>query len=116
MRVVYWCFGAGFLIGTKVQAAVLCVCCITILYGSLRALCTQHLKRRLAYSTVSQLSYILMGVMLMTPAGLAAGLTHMVCHALMKITLFFCAGAILYKGGREYVYELRGVGRARRLP
>ena len=109
MRVVYWCFGAGFLIG---QAAVLCVCCITILYGSLRALCTQHLKRRLAYSTVSQLSYILMGVMLMTPAGLAAGLTHMVCHALMKITLFFCAGAILYKGGREYVYELRGVGRA----
>ena len=112
MRVVYWCFGAGFLIGTKVQAAVLCVCCITILYGSLRALCTQHLKRRLAYSTVSQLSYILMGVMLMTPAGLAAGLTHMVCHALMKITLFFCAGAILYKGGREYVYELRGVGRA----
>ena len=101
MRVVYWCFGAGFLIGTKVQAAVLCVCCITILYGSLRALCTQHLKRRLAYSTVSQLSYILMGVMLMTPAGLAAGLTHMVCHALMKITLFFCAGAILYKGGRS---------------
>ena len=112
MRVVYWCFGAEFLIGTKVQAAVLCVCCAAILYGSLRALCTQHLKRRLAYSTVSQLSYILMGVMLMTPAGLAAGLTHMVCHALMKITLFFCAGAILYKGGREYVYELRGVGRA----
>ena len=116
MRVVYWCFGAGFLIGTKVQAAVLCVCCITILYGSLRALCTQHLKRRLAYSTVSQLSYILMGVMLMTPAGLAAGLTHMVCHALMKITLFFCAGAILYKGGREYVYELRGVEGPCRLP
>lgn len=112
MRVVYWCFGAEFLIGTKVQSIALCLCCATILYGSLRALCTQHLKRRLAYSTVSQLSYILMGVMLMTPAGLAAGLTHMVCHALMKITLFFCAGAILYKSGREYVYQLRGVGKA----
>lgn len=85
---------------------------VAVVKGDVRALCTQHLKRRLAYSTVSQLSYILMGVMLMTPAGLAAGLTHMVCHALMKITLFFCAGAILYKGGREYVYELRGVGRA----
>lgn len=112
MRVVYWCFGADFLRGTKVQAAAVCICCATILYGSLRALCTQHLKRRLAYSTVSQLSYILMGVMLMTPEGLMAGLTHMVCHALMKITLFFCAGAILYKSGREYVYQLRGVGKA----
>ena len=61
------------------------------------ALRTPHLKRRLAYSTVSNLSYILFSVTLMTPAGLVGGLSHMVFHAVIKITLFFCAGAIIYK-------------------
>jgi multicomponent Na+:H+ antiporter subunit D len=50
----------------------------------------QHMKRRLAYSTMSNLSYVLFGVMLLTPEGLTAGLMHMVFHALMKITLFSC--------------------------
>ena len=64
----------------------------TIVFGSLMAEKEHHLKRRLAYSTVSNLSYILFGVTLMTPEGLAAGLAHMIFHGVMKICLFFCAG------------------------
>ena len=71
----------------------------------------RHLKRRLAYSTISNLSYILFGVTIMTPLGLVGALTHMICHAVMKICSFFCAGAVMYKTGRSYVYELDGFGR-----
>ncbi|MFR4008813.1 MAG: proton-conducting transporter membrane subunit [Christensenellales bacterium] len=78
-------------------------------YSSAMAL-HPHLKRRLAYSTVGNLSYILFSVTLMTPAGLVGGLSHMVFHAVIKITLFFCAGAIIYKTHREYVYRLDGFG------
>ena len=83
----------------------------TIVYGCSRGLKETHLKRRLAWSTVSNLSYILFGVILMTPAGLVGALSHMIFHAAMKICLFFCAGAVIYKTGRNYVYELDGFGR-----
>ena len=69
-----------------------------------------HFKRRLAYSTVSNLSYILLGAVMLCPAGLVAALAHMVFHALMKITAFFCAGAVMHKTDRHYVYELDGLG------
>ena len=114
IRLTYSAFGTQVLAGSWAQNVVL-VCAIgTIVFGSARALRQAHLKRRLAYSTVSNLSYMLLGVCLMTPAGLAAALLHMVVHAVSKITLFFCAGAIYYKSGREYVYELAGFGR--RMP
>ena len=70
-----------------------------------------HWKRRLAYSTVSNLSYILFGAALMTPFGLAAALSHMVAHAFMKISAFFCAGAVMHKSGKTYIYQLDGMGR-----
>ena len=111
MRLTYYCFGADFLRGTAAQSIVMIFTAITIVYGSARALRTQHLKRRLAYSTVSNLSYILFSFTLMTPAGLAGGLVHMVYHAVIKITLFFCAGSILYKTHKEYVYDLDGFGK-----
>ena len=84
----------------------------TIVYGCSRALKETHLKRRLAYSTISNLSYILFGVTMMTPLGLAAALTHMVFHAVMKICSFFCAGAVIHQTGREYVHQLDGLGRS----
>ena len=112
MRLIYWIFGPDFLYGSCAQAIVIGVAAATIIYGSGRAFFTQHLKRRLAYSTVSQLSYILLGITLMTPAGLSAGLTHMNFHAFMKITLFFCAGAVLYKTEQEYVYQMKGAGKS----
>jgi len=112
MRLTYYGFGAHFLIGSRAQTAVMIFTIVTIVYGSAMALRTPHLKRRLAYSTISNLSYILFSVTLMTPSGLVGGLAHMVFHAAIKITLFFVAGAIIYKTHREYIYELDGFGKA----
>ncbi len=110
-RLIYFGFGADFLRGTSAQTICLLAAAGTILFGSIRALRTPHLKRRLAYSTVSNLSYIVLGLSVMSNAGLTAGLTHMVYHALLKIVLFFCAGAVLVHSGKEYTYELSGLGR-----
>ncbi|MEG2037989.1 MAG: proton-conducting transporter membrane subunit, partial [Ruthenibacterium sp.] len=112
MRLIYFGFGADFLRGSSAQSIAMAAAIVTIVYGSAKALRTPHLKRRLAYSTVSNLSYILFSFTLMTPAGLTGGLVHMVFHAVIKITLFFCAGAILYQTGKEYVYDLEDFGRA----
>lgn len=83
----------------------------TIVIASLLAMAQDNLKRRLAYSTVGHLSYIILGTVLLTPAGWLGGLFHVTTHAAMKITLFFCAGAIYVKTGRENVSELDGIGR-----
>jgi multicomponent Na+:H+ antiporter subunit D len=111
LRLIYFGYGAEFLRGTWAQTVVMGATIATIVYGSARALRTPHLKRRLAFSTVSNLSYILFALTLMSPAGLLGGLTHMVYHAVIKITMFCCAGAIIHKSGREYVYELENFGR-----
>ena len=112
MRLIYFGFGADFLRNTFAQSVAMIAAIVTIVYGSARALRTPHLKRRLAYSTVSNLSYILFAFTLMTPEGMVGGLAHMVYHGVIKITLFFCAGAILCKTGKEYVYDLEGFGGA----
>lgn len=114
MRVTYYSFGTSLLRGTWAQTAVLVLTIFTIVYGCSRALKETHLKRRLAWSTVSNLSYILFGVALMTPLGFVGAVSHMIFHAVMKICSFFCAGAVIYKSGRNYIHELRGFGR--RMP
>jgi multicomponent Na+:H+ antiporter subunit D len=83
----------------------------TILIASLLAMAQDNLKRRLAYSTVAHLSYIILGTALFSPASWLGGLFHIATHAAMKITLFFCAGAIYVKTGRERVSELDGIGK-----
>lgn len=114
MRLVYFAFGTGFLAGTWAQSAAICASALTVVYGSAMSLRTPHLKRRLAYSTVSNLSYILLAFALMTPAGLVGGLLHMIYHAVIKITLFFCTGAVLHRTKLEYVYDMEGLHR--RMP
>lgn len=111
MRLTYYSFGTDFLRGTWAQYTVMAITIFTIVYGCSMAVKERHLKRRLAYSTISNLSYILFGVTIMTPLGLVGALAHMICHAVMKICSFFCAGAVMYKTGRSYVYELDGFGR-----
>ena len=111
MRVTYYCFGTEFLRGTWAQTVLMIFVIFTIVYGCSRALKETHLKRRLAYSTMSNLSYILFGVVLMTPAGLVGALSHMIFHAAMKICSFFCAGAVISKTERNYIHELDGFGR-----
>lgn len=108
IRLTYFSFGTEFLVGTWVQEFLLFVTAITIIFGSAVALRTPHIKRRFAYSTISNLSYILFGILLMTPTGLGAGLLHMIYHAFIKITLFFATGTILYKTHKEYLYEIEG--------
>lgn len=111
IRIIYYSFGADFLHGTWAQAIVVLLAGFTIAYGAVMAVREPHFKRRLAYSTVSNLSYILLGAALMTPAGLTGALTHMLYHGVMKITLFFCVGAVLVKTNQEYIQELRGFHR-----
>lgn len=111
MRLTYYIFGTELLWGTWAQQAVMALTLITILYGSARAWYTSHFKRRLAYSTVSQLSYILFGVTLMTPEGMAAAMIYMVAHGFIKILLFYCCGAVNIMAHRYDVRELEGLGR-----
>ena len=109
-RLTWYGFGPDLLRGTWAQYVVMGAAIFSIVYGSSKALRTQHLKRRLAWSTISNLSYVLLGVTTLTTAGLAAGLTHMVFHAVLKITLFFCVGAVHYKLHRDFVPDVEGCG------
>lgn len=111
IRITYYSFGTELLRGSFAQYIVLGFAIVTILYGSARAVKEPHLKRRLAYSTISNLSYIVFAALLMTPAGLVGSLMHMIAHAFIKITLFYCAGAILHQTGLEYVRDMKGIGR-----
>jgi multicomponent Na+:H+ antiporter subunit D len=111
LRVVGFVFGPASLTtfpGAEVLAGLAMV---TIVAGSLLALRQDNLKRRLAYSTVVQLSYMVLGAALIAPLAMAGSVMHMVNHGLAKITLFFCAGAIYAAAHRENVSELRGLGR-----
>ena len=110
IRLTYYSFGTDFLKGTWAQDVVMAVVMFTIVYGCSRAVKETHIKRRLAYSTISNLSYILFGAVIMTPLGLVGALTHLVFHAVMKISSFFCAGAVMHQTDRHYVHELDGLG------
>ncbi len=108
IRATYYSFGTALIAGTYAQYVPLCIASLTVVFGAVMAVREQHLKRRLAYSTVSNLSYILLGALLLTPEGLAGGLLHLVFHALMKITLFCAAGAVLVQTNKQYVQDIRG--------
>lgn len=114
MRITYFSFGVSFLKGTWVQYVLMGIVLFTIFYGSSMAVKETHIKRRLAFSTISNLSYILFGVVLMSPLGLLGALCHMVSHGVMKICAFFCAGAVITKGHKNFVYELDGI--AKKMP
>lgn len=111
IRLTYYAYGTEFLRGTWVQYVVMAFSIFTILYGSANALRQKHFKRRLAYSTVSNLSYIGFAATLMTPAGLIAAFCHMIFHSVIKIGAFFAAGSVLHNSGREFVPQLEGIGK-----
>lgn len=110
IRVVYYIIGADLLRGTWVQFAWLTLSLVTVFMGSMLAYMEPVLKKRLAYSTVSQVSYILFGLALLTPEGFTGGLLHMVFHAVTKCGLFLAAGAFIKQTGCTRVAELEGVG------
>ena len=114
VRLTYFSFGAEILRGSWVIKVALAFSIFTIVYGSVMAWKEIHFKKRLAYSTISNLSYMLFGALLLTPAGIVGGLMHMLFHGVMKIALFFVAGVVICQSGRYYVTELRGF--AKRMP
>lgn len=111
IRTVYYIFGPDFLRGTWVQTAWLVLTLLTIFMGSMLAYREPVLKKRLAYSTVSQLSYILFGLAIMGSEAVTGSLLHVLAHGLIKATLFLCAGAIIYTTGKTRVDEMRGIGK-----
>jgi len=111
-RVMLYVFGLDLMHGAHLGVPTAGFVSFTILAASVIALSQDNLKLRLAYSTVSQLSYILLGVALLTPAGIQGGLLHIANHAFAKITLFFCAGAIYVATHKKNISEMHGLGRA----
>lgn len=111
VRVMYSVFGITAMIGLQVGFFVAGLVSVTILVASIIAMKQDVLKRRLAYSTISQLGYITLGAGLLNMIGLTGGLLHIINHALLKITLFFCAGAIITVTGKKKISELNGLGK-----
>jgi len=111
LKIVIYVFGIDLLAQNGVRELMLWVVAITILGASIIAMNQDNLKRRLAYSTISQLSYIVLGAVLASAAGVAGAAIHIATHAVGKITLFFCAGAILVAAHKTRVSELDGLGR-----
>lgn len=114
IRSVFYLFGADFVRGTWVQTAILTLCTITIFFGSMLAYREKILKKRLAYSTISNVSYVLFGLFTFSQLGFVGALLQVVFHALAKDALFLCAGSILFATHNTYVSDLVGIGR--RMP
>ena len=112
LRVIYYCVGVDFLRGTWVQKGWLTLSLLTVFMGSMMAYREKVLKKRLAYSSVSQISYVLTGLFLLTAEGVLGGLLHVVFHAGVKICLFLVAGSFIVNLGKHRVDELNGVGKA----
>ncbi len=114
VRVVYDVYGVEFSAELGVTAPLAAAAAVTIIYGSVRALSQDGLKPRLAYSTVSQVSYIVLGTAIAGPIATIGGIVHLVHQGVMKITLFFCAGNFAETLGIHRVSQMDGVGR--RMP
>ena len=112
LKVVLYVFGSDTLAQLWSTQWLLYAAGLTILLASLVALRQDNLKLRLAYSTISQLGYIVVGALLATSAGIVGGAMHMVTHAFGKITLFFCAGVILIAANKADISQMRGLGRS----
>ncbi|MFC1748085.1 monovalent cation/H+ antiporter subunit D family protein [Pseudomonadota bacterium] len=112
LKVTIYIFGGEFILSNDVTGGLIWIVAATILIASMVAMTKDNLKARLAYSTVSQLSYITLGAMLASKAGLMGASMHIAMHAFAKITLFFAAGAIFVASHKKLVSELNGLGRA----
>lgn len=114
LRVVYDVYGVAYASSLGLLTLLGILASTTILYGSVKALSQDGLKKRLAYSTVSQVSYIALGASILGPIATIGGMVHLVHQGIMKITLFFCAGNYAETLGIHNVSQMDGVGR--RMP
>jgi multicomponent Na+:H+ antiporter subunit D len=112
IRVVTGVFGVDLLDKLGANLVLCWVAAFTVVTSSLIAMTQDNLKRRLAFSTIGQLSYIVLGVALLTHFAVQGSMMHIAMHAFGKITLFFCAGAIFVATGKKYISQLDGLGKA----
>lgn len=111
IRSVYYIIGPDFIRGTWVQTAWMTLTLLTVFMGSMLAYREQVFKKRLAYSTVSQASYILFGLSLLTTTGMSGALLHFVFHAFIKCALFLTAGIFIFRTGKTKVDSYSGIGK-----
>ena len=111
IRVVFYVVGPDFLRGTWVQTAWMTLTLLTVFMGSMMAFREPVFKKRLAYSTVSQVSYILFGLSVLSPVGMTGALLHVVFHMVIKCALFLTAGIFIFKCGETRVEQFRGIGK-----
>ncbi|MEL7624915.1 MAG: proton-conducting transporter membrane subunit [Clostridiales bacterium] len=111
IRVIYYMVGPAHLQGTWLHNLWLAITLLTVFLGSMLAFREPLLKKRLAYSSVSQLSYILFGLAVFEPTGFTGALLQMVSHAFAKLVLFLCVGAIIHQTHFHHVEELKGIGK-----
>jgi multicomponent Na+:H+ antiporter subunit D len=111
LKTVIYIFGIDLLQETGISTWLMYIAAASVLIASLVALTKDNLKARLAYSTVSQLSYITLGAALAQPAAVVGAAMHIAMHAVAKITLFFCAGAIDVAAHKTEISQMRGIGR-----
>ena len=114
IRVLTNIFGTELLTGLGMSTLICTIAACTVLVSSMIALSQDGLKRRLAFSTIGQLSYIVLGVALLSQSGMVGGMLHIAMHAFGKITLFFCAGAIFVGAGVKNISQMTGIGK--RMP
>ena len=114
IRVVFYIAGPDLIRGTWVQYVWMCLALITVFMGSMLALKEDIFKKRLAYSSVSQVSYILFALATLTAAGFQGALLHVLFHSAIKITLFMTAGAVIVQTGLTHVSDMKGLGK--RMP
>ncbi len=110
VRIAGWVYGLDLMAVLGLGTLLAVIASFTIITASLFALIEDNLKLRLAYSTVSQLSYILLGVSMLSIAGMMGAMAHIPIHAFLKITLFFVAGAAIVSAGKEYISDMKGIG------
>jgi multicomponent Na+:H+ antiporter subunit D len=111
LRVIFHVFGISLMEQLHLGIYTLYLVSFTIIMASVYALTRDNLKARLAYSTVSQLSYVVLGAGLLSPSGMMGGIVHIAAHAFSKITLFFCAGSIYVATHKTCISEMSGIGR-----
>lgn len=111
-RITYYIFGANAVKLTGANRYLIIFVIISILMGSFLALHQKNLKRRLAYSTISQLGYILLGILILNKNAFTGAMMHLLNHAVIKITLFFCVGTIMFTTGKTKITEINGIGKS----
>ena len=111
LRIIFNVFGVELLQSLNLSFVTAGIVSVTIIGASVYAMTRDNLKARLAYSTISQLSYIVLGGALLTPSGMTGGMMHLANHAFSKIVLFFCAGSIYVASHKTNISQMGGIGR-----